>query len=173
MEESTKEPKIISHQLKENGRFPNNPNLPLLIYQQVFEEKKDLETQFKAGFQENNWKGSWVNGVFDYHHYHSTAHEVLGVISGTATIMFGGPEGIEADVEAGDMVVLPAGTGHCRLSASDDFKVAGAYPAGQEDYDLCTEEDNPEEKKKNIRKVPLPETDPVSGKNGPITDFWK
>lgn len=167
-----KEPKVIAHKLKENDQIPNNPKLPLLLYQQVF-GPEDLEEQFKRTFQKNRWVGSWVNGVFDYHHYHSNAHEVLGVAGGTATLIFGGPEGIQADVRAGDMVVIPAGTGHCRLSASDDFKVVGAYPKGQEEYDLCTAEDEGEEKKKNITRVPLPETDPASGEQGPLLVHWK
>ena len=167
-----KEPKIIPHQLGENGQIPNNPSLPLLLYQQVF-ESQNLEKSFKEAFQQNRWAGSWVNGVYDYHHYHSTAHEVLGVASGTATITFGGPGGIEVDVRAGDMVVLPAGTGHCRLSASDDFRVVGAYPEGQENYDLCTQKDQVEEKKKNIKQVPLPKTDPVAGEKGLLLEHWK
>ena len=168
-----KESKVIPKQLSPNGQIPNNPTLPLLLYQQVFEESQGLKEQFQQAFEQNKWKGSWVNGVFDYHHYHSNAHEVLGVASGTATLMFGGPEGLEVDVRAGDMVILPAGTGHCRLSASDDFKVVGAYPTGQEDYDTCTQKDDPEEKEDNIQKVPLPEADPVSGENGPLMEHWK
>lgn len=168
-----KEPRIIPHHLSENGQIPNNPSLPLLFYQQVFEEKEGLEKKFKESFQQNNWGGSWVNGVFDYHHYHSTAHEVLGVLSGTATIVFGGPEGVKVEVAAGDMVIIPAGVGHCRQSASDDFKVVGAYPKGQEDYDICTQKDNVEEKKKNIEKVSLPQTDPVSGENSPLFEHWR
>ncbi len=156
----------------ENGQIPNNPKLPLLLYRQVF-EGKDFEEQFENAFKKNNWGGSWVNGVYNYHHYHSTAHEVLGIISGSATLVFGGPGGHEADVKAGDMVVIPAGTGHFRKTASPDFKVIGAYPKGQEDYDLCTEKDDMEEKKKNIAGVPLPEADPVGGKEGPLMKKWK
>lgn len=168
-----KEQKIIPHHLEENDRIPNNPKLPLLLYQQVFEKKNNLMHQFEEAFKQNKWGGSWVNGVFDYHHYHSNAHEVLGVISGTATLAFGGPEKLEVDLQAGDMVILPAGTGHCRLSASADFRVIGAYPQGQEKYDTCTQKDDAEEKKENIRQVPLPKADPISGKNGPLLEHWK
>lgn len=168
-----KEQKIISHLLEENGQIPNNPSLPLLVYQQVLDISDDLKEQFEKAFKENKWGGSWVNGVFDYHHYHSTAHEVLGVLSGTATIAFGGPDKLEVDLQAGDMVVLPAGTGHCRISASDDFKVIGAYPNGQEDYDTCTQQDDVDEKEENIRQVPRPKADPISGENGPLMEHWK
>lgn len=163
----------IPYQLDENGRIPNNPKLPLLLYRQLFEQTDGLKQQFKKAFQENQWGGSWVNGVFDYHHYHSTAHEVLGVISGMATIIFGGPGGKEVEVKAGDMAILPAGTGHCRKSASSDFSVIGAYPKGQEDYDICTEKDDPDEKKKNIEKVAVPSADPVGGPHGLLMKHWK
>lgn len=168
-----KEQKIISHQLNENGQVPNNSKLPFLVYQQIFDSNDNLKARFEEAFKENSWGGSWVNGIFNYHHYHSTAHEVLAVLSGTATVAFGGPDELEVDLQAGDMVILPAGTGHCLLSASDDFKVIGAYPKGQEDYDICTEKDDMEEKKKNTRQVALPKADPVSGPKGPLMEHWQ
>ncbi|WP_114778794.1 cupin domain-containing protein [Botryobacter ruber] len=166
-------PHVKSYHFAASGNIPNNPELPLLLYRQVFATDSKLEKNFKEAFKQNNWGGSWVNGVFRYHHYHSTAHEVLGVIAGSATLIFGGPEGKEVDVQAGDLVVLPAGTGHCRQSASPDFKVIGAYPNGQEDYDICTEEDDTAEKKKNIARVPLPVADPVAGAKGPLLKHWQ
>ncbi|WP_224999622.1 cupin domain-containing protein [Cesiribacter sp. SM1] len=157
----------------QHGNIPNNPKLPLLLYRQVYTPAEEILNKFKHAFEENSWGGSWTNGVYDYHHYHSTAHEVLGVYSGKATIIFGGPGGKEVDVESGDMVVIPAGVGHCRKWASADFKVVGAYPKGQEDYDVCTEKDNPEEKRDNIEQVALPATDPVGGKSGPLMKEWR
>ncbi|ARS36132.1 cupin domain-containing protein [Pontibacter actiniarum] len=161
------------HLLQPHGKIPNNQRLPVLVYQQVFPGHHNLADRFKEAFAQHNWRGSWVNGVFGYHHYHSRSHEVLGVASGAATLLLGGPGADEVQVQAGDMLVLPAGTGHCLKSASDDFKVVGAYPAGQEHYDVCTEKDDPEEKKKNIAQVPLPETDPVAGKQGPLLQHWR
>lgn len=157
--------------LKENGAIPNNTKLPLLLYSQVY--KGAVKKKFIESFTINGWGGEWVNGVYNYHHYHSNAHEVLGVISGQARLIFGGPDGKVVDVEAGDMVILPAGTGHCRLNSSDDFRVVGAYPKGQEDYDICTEKNDPEEKKKNIKGVPLPENDPVQDLGGALNSIWK
>ena len=159
--------------LRPHGHIPNNPRLPLLLYRQVFEHTHALERQFKEAFRQHNWGGSWTNGVFDYHHYHSKSHEVLGVAAGSATLILGGPGGKEVDVTAGDMVVLPAGTGHCRKSASPDFSVVGAYPPGQENYDICTERDKPEEKMASIARVPLPESDPVAGAAGPVMQYWR
>lgn len=159
--------------ISENGQIPNNPRLPLLFYRQAVASAEHLEGHFKKLFEEHNWGGTWTNGVYDYHHYHSTAHEVLGVYSGEATLIFGGPGGKEVSVKAGDMVVIPAGVGHCRKDASDSFKVIGAYPKGQEDYDICTQKDDPEEKKENIGKVALPTADPIAGKEGPLMQAWR
>ncbi|QCR21045.1 cupin domain-containing protein [Pontibacter sp. SGAir0037] len=164
---------IIPLFLRSGKHIPNNPDLPLMLYKQVFTDQKNLENKFKASFAEHNWRGTWTNGVFDYHHYHSTAHEVLGVAAGSATIQFGGPEGEKLEVKAGDMVILPAGTGHCRIKASRHFTVVGAYPAGQEKYDICTEEDDAEAKKRQIAQVPLPATDPIEGANGPLLQYWQ
>ncbi|MCC9166181.1 cupin domain-containing protein [Pontibacter harenae] len=158
--------------LKPNKNIPNNTILPLLLYQQVFSSSENLESQFKKAFEGNGWSGTWVNGVFNYHHYHSTAHEALGVLAGSATIMLGGPDGEEVTLKAGDLAVLPAGTGHCCKSASPDFKVMGAYPKGQENYDICTVDDDVEEKKQNIAQVALPAADPVGGKAGPLMKLW-
>jgi uncharacterized protein YjlB len=159
--------------LQPHGNIPNNQALPLLLYKQVFTNNKELERQFKDAFRRNNWGGSWTNGVFDYHHYHSKSHEVLGVIAGSATLVLGGPAGEEVQVQAGDMLVLPAGTGHCRQRASADFKVVGAYPKGQEGYDICTEDDDAEQKRQNIKQVPLPTADPIAGAIGPLLQHWR
>ena len=165
-------PEVTPYLLQPHGNIPNNRALPILLYRQVF-SGGNLESRFKEAFRQNNWAGSWVNGVFSYHHYHSRSHEVLGVAAGSATLILGGPGGEELKVEAGDMVVLPAGTGHCRKSASSDFSVVGAYPKGQEDYDICTEENKMKEKQENIRHVALPIADPALGEHGPLLEHWQ
>lgn len=159
--------------LQPHTTIPNNARLPLLLYRQLYDTADNLQQRFIKNFEEHGWGGSWVNGVYDYHHYHSNAHEVLGICSGHATLMFGGPEGRKLEVKAGDGVVIPAGVGHCCLRASDDFKVVGAYPHGQEDYDICREKDDLREKKKNIEQVALPTADPFKGKNGPLMHQWR
>ena len=115
-----------------------------------------------------------MNKVFSYHRYHSNAHEVLCVVSGSARIAFGGPGGETVDVKAaGDVVVIPAGVGHCNGGTKGGFSVVGAYPRGQESYDLRTgEEGERPEVLENIRDVPLPKADPRFGETGPLTQRW-
>ncbi|MBE2317850.1 cupin domain-containing protein [Solirubrobacter sp. CPCC 204708] len=135
--------------------IPNHPRYEVLLYRGV--DVSDVQ----ALFAEHGWGGSWVNGVFDYHHFHSTSHEVLAVIAGNARLELGGPQGDTFVVAAGDVIVLPAGTGHRRAEASADFRVVGAYPEGQEDYDLLREAD--EAAIARIDAVALPRADPVGG----------
>ncbi|MEQ8785531.1 MAG: cupin domain-containing protein [Pirellulaceae bacterium] len=153
---------------------PNNPNLPLLIYKEALGSRgTEAAGEFERLFAENGWRGSWRNGVFSYHHFHSNAHEVLGVCAGSAEVQFGGPQGPVHSVKAGDVAILPTGSGHKRINASSDFLVVGAYPAGQENYDLMrgeTEERQAAEQR--IAATPLPEADPVYGTDGPLCEHW-
>jgi uncharacterized protein YjlB len=157
----------------DDGRIPNNPTLPLLVYSQAL-AKSDLDpSRCKELLAENGWGGAWVAGVFSYHHYHSNAHEVLCVVGGSASIAFGGPEGEMVEVEAGDVVVIPAGVGHCNKGSKGGFSVVGAYPRGQESYDLRTgEEGERPEVLENIRNVSLPKSDPLFGERGLLLQRW-
>ncbi len=131
-------PNVETFLLTGDGVFPNNGALPLLVYRKTLNaDAPDLTAQVQGVFAENGWVGSWVDGIFDFHHYHSKAHEVLAVCSGRADVCFGGEHGIRLTLEAGDVVVIPAGVAHKNLGASGDFVVAGAYPRGQENYNMC------------------------------------
>jgi len=159
--------------IEDDGTFPNNSKVPLLIYRRAVEVSGGNGAQkFETLFQQNQWEGSWRNGVYRVHHYHSTAHEVLGVFSGSARVQFGGENGPVCEVFTGDVVVIPAGVAHKRLSSSGDFRVVGAYPRGQTwDMNYGNEGERPHTDR-NIARVPTPDTDPVHGENGPLKELW-
>ncbi|KYG59232.1 cupin domain-containing protein [Planococcus maritimus] len=155
---------------EDDGTIPNNPKLPVVFYPEAFHGKTG---QIQQAFEDHAWGNSWQGGVFDFHHYHSNTHEALGVVSGSAQLQLGGENGDVVEVATGDVCVLPAGTGHKRLSASADFRIVGAYPGGVE-YNLKTGE--PGERPyvlEDIHNTPLPKTDPVYGDAGPLLSAWK
>jgi uncharacterized protein YjlB len=160
--------------LKENGNFPNNQNLPVLHYKNVFNFKEsDPASTIEKIFAENNWGGSWRNGIYGFHHYHSTAHEALGVYGGWAEVRLGGPESKIVRIEKGDLVVLPAGTAHKKINSGDGFAVVGAYPDGQ-NWDMnYGKPEELQQARQNLSKVPPPKNDPVFGKNGKMFEYWK
>jgi uncharacterized protein YjlB len=165
--------KISTQLIQENGKFPNNPDLPVIIYKNVFSDSAEkLADQLEKIFKKNHWTDAWRNGIYEYPHYHSTAHEVLGISQGYVVLELGGPDAFKFRLNKGDVVVLPAGVSHKNIECSKDFEVVGAYPKGQQ-YDLLTGKPGEKEQAlKNISAVPLPETDPVLGKEGGISEKW-
>ncbi|MEK5447232.1 cupin domain-containing protein [Paenibacillus sp. FSL R7-0331] len=155
--------------LPQDGLLPNNPVLPVIVYKAVLRENPEDTEQI---FNDNGWLNSWVSGVFSYHHYHSNAHEVLGVMSGTASLQLGGDAGRTLAVSAGDVLVLPAGTAHKLLHSSAGFRVAGAYPGGADYNTLRATPEDLAAALPEIAKVPLPDSDPVYGKTGQLLEAW-
>jgi uncharacterized protein YjlB len=157
----------------DDGLVPNNA-LPFLVYQGALKlDRNHPEETIEGLFRSNGWGGTWRNGVFDYLHYHATVHEVLGVARGHARVRFGGDRGQELDIKAGDVAILPAGTGHQCISASDDFCVIGAYPPGAKMEITRPTPDNHAKALKAIPHVKLPPADPVTGEDGALMRLWK
>jgi uncharacterized protein YjlB len=168
-----KEPKVITRRCKDTGTIPNS-RLPVLIYQDALElAKEDPAAGIETLLRANQWGNDWRNGIFTYHHYHSTAHEALFVFSGSAKVQLGGEGGFIETIKMGDVIIIPAGVGHKNLGASGDFHVVGAYPPQQNvdmNYGKPGERPRADE---NISRVPTPVTDPVFGKAGPLLDHWR
>ena len=96
-----------------------------------------------------------------------------GIARGIVRVEFGGADGKSIELKAGDVVVLPAGTGHRRLKSSRDLLVVGAYPASGK-YDEPKPSDvNYEEAVAAIARVGLPKADPVYGRGGPLIRHWR
>lgn len=159
--------------LSATGGFPNNPTLPVILYRDTLVlDPTEPARSMEELFQGNGWEGLWRNGLFGYHHYHATAHEVLGIASGSITVELGGDEGPLIELAAGDVLVLPAGVAHRNVDSTTDLVVVGAYPPGQIwDVNTGEAEDHPRVDE-SIAEVPLPTSDPVYGDEGPVTQLW-
>jgi len=166
-------PIIEQHLLAANPPFANNPDLPVLVYRTgVTLDDHDPGSAMEEHFRRNGWGYSWRNGIFNYHHFHSTAHETLGVAAGTATVELGGSGGPRVEMQAGDVLVIPAGVALRNIGSSPDLIAVGAYPPGQV-WDVNTGEvDEHPRVDRNIASLPLPTSDPVLGPDGPLVRLW-
>jgi uncharacterized protein YjlB len=166
----------LTFMFKDDGKVPNNPALPALVYKAAVDfGGNDPARAIENLFAQNGWgHGQWRNGIYPFVHYHSMIHEVLGIARGKARVQLGGLGGETFDFAAGDVAVLPAGTGHQRLSGSADLLVIGAYPP-EGTYNLCRGDDPADRDRAlaTIPKVPVPASDPVLGKNGPLPKLWR
>ena len=156
------DPRPLTFVFEDDGLVPNSP-LPFLVYKAAVDVKNDHpEKVIENLFGANGWGAMWRNGIFDYLHYHSTVHEALGVVSGSARVQFGGDHGEALQISAGDVAILPAGTGHQLISSSEDFCVVGAYPPGPPMQITRPTPENHAKAMKTIPEVKLPATDPVT-----------
>jgi uncharacterized protein YjlB len=167
------DPNMVVQTLIDDGVFPNNAQLPLILYRRgVTLPARHPATGFEDLFAANHWPPAWRYGVYGYHHYHSTAHEVLGIFRGHATVQFGGEQGVVLSVEKGDVVIIPAGVAHKNLDCSRDFRAVGAYPDGQRPDTRYGKPGERPQADANIAKVPLPKADPVFGEQGKLMTQW-
>jgi uncharacterized protein YjlB len=160
---------------QDDGETPNNPALPLVLYRGALDlaGAADPAALFEKAFARHGWGDGWRNGIYDFLHFHTRTHEVLGIARGRAKVEFGGAKGEAVELAAGDVAILPAGTGHRRLSCSPDLLVVGAYPTNG-----CIDQHRPSQVSHDkavtdIAHTPLPEQDPVFGSDGPLRQFWR
>lgn len=168
----SKDAELLTIVFQDDGLVPNNP-MPFLAYKAAVDVSRNPEATIEQLFGSNGWGAMWRNGVYDFAHYHATVHEVLGVARGSARVQFGGERGRALEIAAGDVAILPAGTGHQCLSASGDFSVVGAYPPGPP---MDLQRPTPENHARALKTIPLvaiPTTDPVMGKDGPLVRLWR
>jgi uncharacterized protein YjlB len=165
--------KIDKYYLKDDGVYPNS-RLPVLHYKQVLKLPHFFASSYIRNlFKVNHWSNSWKAGIFEYHHYHSNAHEVLGVYEGKAKLLLGGEHGVELIIERGDVLIIPAGVAHKNLSPENDVKCVGAYAEGK-NYDIKYGKpgDRPHADR-NIRNVNSPSRDPVFGLENNLSTSWR
>jgi uncharacterized protein YjlB len=160
---------------RDDGETPNNPRFPFVRYRSPvnLNSAADPAALFEVLFAANGWKPAWRNGIYNYNHFHTGTHEVLGIARGHARIRFGGKKGRLIEVRAGDVVVHPAGVGHRRLSASKDLLVVGAYPKDGHYDEPRPNEIDQKKARENVANVGLPESDPVYGVDGPLIKIWR
>jgi uncharacterized protein YjlB len=166
---------VQAFRFDDDGETPNNPRLPLVVYRAAVNlaGAPDPAAPFERAFARHGWSDGWRNGIHPFLHFHTATHEVLGIARGRATVEFGGAKGQVLTVETGDVVVLPAGTGHRRIAASGDLLVVGAYPRNASFDQKRPGQADHEKAVSAIARVPLPEMDPVHGPEGPLMTLWK
>src|SRR5258708_5334026 len=146
---------VETYRFADDGVVPNN-RLPLVLYRGALADSGDRATACEKMFVANGWPDAWRNGIYGHHHYHSTAHEVLGIARGSARVRLGGEGGQIVELNAGDVVVIPAGVAHKREAATGDLLVIGAYPRGQRP-DICqADPGRHHHAQTKIKAVPLP-----------------
>lgn len=158
---------------KDDGLTPNS-HLPVLVYRGLFDSTyQDCEGWLEKKFTENGWVRTCNKPLFDYYHYHSNTHEVLGVCRGTGFIQLADKNGVKTELEKGDVVLIPAGIGHYCINCSEDFAVVAGYPDHIVPDVLKATPENREKSLENIKNVPIPRFDPIlRDEEGCLQKFW-
>lgn len=164
------EPQILT--FEPDDGIPNS-RLPLLFWRGRLAAAEVGGEAVCARYRRNGWQGTWIYTVFPFWHFHTRGHEVLTCVAGSATIGLGGEQGIKAEVKPGDVCVIPAGVGHKRLSATQDFLMAGGYPPGQSGDINRPGDIGLTEAGRAIETVALPETDPIDGTTHGVPEIWR
>ncbi|QNI02147.1 cupin [Halomonas sp. SH5A2] len=167
----TPQPETLYFDSDETTGYPNSP-LPVLMYRDVIDivDAEALADTLETMFEQHGWPPAWRYHLYDFDHFHSTAHEVLGIFRGQARARLGGPNGRELMLCAGDVLVLPAGVGHASLEADDDFCMVGAYPPGQKPEIERGDPAQLEAAMARVANVAMPESDPVGGS---LKSLWR
>ena len=161
--------------LKESKPYPNN-KLPALYYENVLEsilgESYSGQDVMRL-LQQNGYTNTWSNGILNQHHFHSIAHEALACTLGELRVQLGGEDEIILTVRKGDVLLLPAGTAHKKLEATEEHEIIGGYPLNQPDYDFqYGDASDYEAIKEKVAQVELPHTDPITDFPALIKQYW-
>lgn len=167
---NTPQPETLYLDSDEASGYPNSP-LPVLIYRHVIDvsDTQKAADTFEALFKRHGWVPAWRYHLYDFDHFHSTAHEALGIFRGQARARLGGPNGLELMLYPGDVLVLPAGVGHSSLEADDDFCMVGAYPPDQQPEIERGDSAQLGTAQARVANVALPKESPIGG---PLATLW-
>ena len=156
---------------KDDGTIANS-HLPVIMYSEVTDAEVNADW-FEKRFMQNNWTNNWRDIILSYDHFHSNTHEVLAVAYGNVTLQIGGSKGQVIELSVGNVLIIPAGVGHCAISTQTNYQVVGGYPNGGS-WDLFTgTADERKQALENISKVSIPTTDPIFGSRGILLELWK
>ncbi len=147
--------------------FPNS-RLPVLLYRSALPADPGAMEQ---AFAASGWGNSWRNGIYRFHHFHSIAHEVLGIAAGRVTVRFGGPAGQEVGLAAGDVAVIPAGVAHFNAGDDGALLVVGAYPGGARFDTLRGDPAEYADAARRAVAVPVPERGPLP-RHDALRQLW-
>ncbi|MEM6373050.1 MAG: hypothetical protein AAF727_09775 [Pseudomonadota bacterium] len=149
-----------------SGMIPNS-RFPLLVHRNAV--PGGGADAIKDRFRANGWSNNWdYPGVYEYAHFHSTTHECLGCAQGWMKFNLSVGDGgwTTVRIEAGDVIVMPAGVSHENVGTSDDIHMCGGYPLGRDWDDIQEEFLSEEDYKracKRIMMLPIPDKDPATG----------